>query len=145
MKLLIQKVNNAKVEVDNKIISSIKNGLLIFIGIHHEDTEEKIDYLAKKVTNLRIFDDHNGKMNYSIKDTKGSILVVSQFTLYAECNRGNRPDFINAAKPEKANDFYLKFVDSLIKQGIHTETGKFAANMKVSLVNDGPVTILLER
>ena len=145
MKVIIQRVDCAKVEIEKKVVGQINKGLLIFVGFHCEDTEDKIDYLVKKITNLRIFNDENDKMNLSIKDTKGSILVVSQFTLYADCNRGNRPDFIQAAKPETANILYEKFIKKIKDCDIHTETGIFAADMLIQLANNGPVTIVLEK
>jgi len=144
MKILIQRVKQASVEVDNQITGQIEQGLLVFLGVHENDTEENIDYLIRKLINLRIFDDDNGKMNLSVQDIKGSILVVSQFTLYADCRRGNRPDFMQAAKPEKANALYSMFVDKLRSVGIPTETGVFAAYMQVNIINDGPVTIQIE-
>lgn len=146
MKLLIQRVKNANVEIENKITAKIDKGLLVFIGISEDDDESKIEWLAKKLTDLRIFEDENGKMNHSVKDIQGEILVVSQFTLYAECKKGNRPDFILAAKPDKAKELYQKFVKHLKNiVNLKIETGVFAADMKVSLINDGPVTILLEK
>ena len=145
MRLLIQRVQTANIKIDNEIISEIQQGLLVFIGIHQEDSEDNVDYLVKKLVNLRIFEDENNKMNLSIKDVNGSLLLVSQFTLYADCTRGNRPDFIQAAKPEKAILLYNSFVEKAKKSGLHTETGVFAADMKINLVNDGPITIFLER
>ena len=144
MRALIQRVKNAKVEVKNQIVGQINSGLLIFLGVHHNDTTENIDYLVKKISNLRIFEDENNKMNLSVKDINGSVLIISQFTLYADTRRGNRPDFINAAKPDKAKEFYQNFIEKFQTTGIHTQTGIFAADMQVSLTNDGPVTIQIE-
>ena len=144
LKILIQRVKQASVTVDEMITGQIARGLLVFLGVHEDDTEANIDYLIRKLVNLRIFEDENGKMNLSVQDVKGSILVVSQFTLYADCRRGNRPDFIQAAKPEKANALYTLFVDKLKSIGIPTETGVFGAYMQVNIVNDGPVTIQIE-
>lgn len=144
MRLLIQRVKYACVEVDEKEVGKIDNGLLVFIGIHEEDSQDKIDYLVKKLIELRIFEDSNQKMNLSVTDIQGSVLVVSQFTLYADCKKGRRPDFTKAAKPDKAKDLYLLFTEKLKESGIHTETGIFATDMKVTLTNDGPVTIILE-
>lgn len=144
MKLVIQRVANAHVEVDNKIIGKISEGFLVLLGVTHEDTKENADYLIKKLLNLRVFPDENDKMNLSLKDVKGELLVVSQFTLYADCRKGNRPSFIEAAKPEQADELYKYFVDKCREEGITTQTGEFGANMKVSLLNDGPVTIILE-
>lgn len=145
MKLVIQRVKEAKVDVNKETVGRIDKGFLILIGITHTDTKEKADYLVKKVSNLRIFEDENEKMNLSIKDVKGKFLVVSQFTLYADCNSGNRPSFTSAAKPEKANELYEYFCNKCEENGIEVQKGIFGANMKVSLLNDGPVTIILEK
>jgi D-tyrosyl-tRNA(Tyr) deacylase len=145
VKLLIQRVTSANVVVDNKLISEIKNGLLVFIGIAEDDDESKIDWLAKKLINLRIFEDDKGKMNLSLIDKDYDILLISQFTLYANCERGRRPDFISAAKPEKALDLYKEFSSKLTKIYKSPQEGIFGADMKVSLLNDGPVTIILEK
>ncbi|MCK9329181.1 MAG: D-aminoacyl-tRNA deacylase [Candidatus Cloacimonetes bacterium] len=144
MKLLIQRVINAEVKVDNKTISEINQGLLVFLGIHNDDIETNIDFLIKKLTNLRIYEDEKGKMNLSIQDIKGSILLISQFTLHANCKRGNRPDFTQAANPEKAKQLYDLFIQKLKHTNIKVKSGIFGADMKVSLINDGPVTIILE-
>ena len=145
MKLLIQRVKESSVVVDGEEVGSIGKGLLILVGVTHNDTKENADYLVKKVCNLRIFEDENGKMNLSVKDVFGSLLVVSQFTLYADCNSGNRPSFIEAARPETAKPLYEYFCDECAKQGIKVEKGIFGADMKVSLINDGPVTIIMEK
>ena len=144
MKVILQRVKSAKVEVENNIVGQIGTGLLIFLGIHHDDTLENIDYLVKKISNMRIFEDTNHKMNLSVKDINGSVLVVSQFTLYADTKRGNRPDFTNAAKPDKAKEFYEIFIKRFKEININTQTGIFAADMQVYLINDGPVTIQIE-
>ena len=145
MKLIVQRVNNASVEIDNKIYSNISKGFLVLIGITHKDTEKEADYLVKKLCNLRVFEDENKKMNLSIKDIEGELLIVSQFTLYADTAKGNRPSFIDAAKPEKANELYEYFIKKCREENIKVSTGKFGAKMKVSLVNYGPVTIILEK
>ena len=145
MRLVIQKVKNAKVDIDGKTVSSIGKGLLVLLGVTHEDTKETVDYLVKKLCKLRVFEDENGKMNLSIKDVEGKLLIVSQFTLYADCSRGNRPSFVNAAKPDFANDLYEYFCEKCKEEQIKVQKGIFGADMKVSLLNDGPVTIILEK
>lgn len=145
MKLLIQRVKEANVKVDDKIVGSIDKGLLIFVGITHTDTEQNADYLAKKVSALRIFEDEKGKMNLNVKDVGGSLLIISQFTLYADCNGGNRPSFIEAARPELANPLYEYFCKKCEEHQIKVEKGIFGADMKVNLLNDGPVTIIVEK
>jgi D-tyrosyl-tRNA(Tyr) deacylase len=144
MKTVIQRVTNASVRSEGKEIGSIKSGLVVFLAIHKNDTEEMIDKLADKISRLRIFEDNNKKLNLSIIDTGGEILVVSQFTLYADCNQGNRPSFTNAADPVKAEKYYEKFIQALRAKNISVVTGKFKTHMQVSLVNDGPVTIILD-
>lgn len=144
MRAVIQRVKSASVKVDDELVSEIEAGLLIFLGIAHDDSEVEIDYIANKVANLRIFEDADGKMNCSLLETSGSALVVSQFTLYGDCRKGRRPSFINAARPEKANALYEKFIDDLKQLGIQTYGGTFQAMMDVELINDGPVTILLD-
>ena len=145
MKLVVQRVKNAKVDVENKTVGNIEKGFLVLLGVTHTDTKEVADYLVKKLCNLRVFEDENGKMNLSIKDEKGKLLIVSQFTLYADCTGGNRPSFINAAKPEIAKELYEYFCKECENKGIEVEKGIFGADMKVSLLNDGPVTIILEK
>ncbi len=144
MKTVIQRVANANVVVDEKIVGEIEQGLVVLLGISDADTEETVQQMVYKINNLRIFRDENNKMNLSIKDVKGQILVISQFTLYADCKKGNRPSFTNAGKPQHANRLYEYFIEEVRKQGIGVEHGIFGANMKVTLTNDGPVTILLE-
>ncbi len=145
MKLLVQRVSSAKVDVDSKTVGKINKGFLVLIGVTHTDTREIADYLVKKLCNLRVFKDENSKMNLSIKDVDGELLIVSQFTLYADCQHGNRPSFVNSAKPDMANELYEYFVERCRKEVKNVETGIFGADMKVSLLNDGPVTIMLEK
>ena len=145
MKLVIQRVTDVNVKINDMELSRIGKGYLVLIGINHTDTKEIADYLVKKLVNLRIFEDENEKLNLSIKDINGELLLVSQFTLYGDCSRGNRPSFINAAKPEMANELYEYFCDKCLENNIKVERGIFGADMKVSLLNDGPVTIILER
>ena len=144
MKFVIQRVKNASVTVDNDIIGQIDQGFLVLIGITHEDTTEIADAMVKKLINLRIFKDNQDKMNLSIKDIGGSLLLISQFTLYADCSHGNRPGFTNAAKPDYANDLYEYIIQECKKYNVLVETGEFGADMKVNLLNDGPVTIILD-
>lgn len=145
MKLVIQRVSHSKVEVDSKIIGQIEKGFLVLLGVGPEDTKDVADFLVEKLCNLRVFEDENQKMNLSIKDIDGELLIVSQFTLYADCKKGNRPSFTNAAKPEMANELYEYFIEKCRNKVRKVEHGEFGADMKVSLVNDGPVTIILEK
>lgn len=144
MRALIQRVTSASVKVDGKIVGKIGKGFLVFLGIYEEDTEEKIEKLTKKIVNLRIFNDENDKMNLSIKDVKGEILLISQFTLCADTRKGNRPSFVSAKNPKDANKIYEKIIESIRNENIIVEKGIFGADMKVELLNDGPVTILLD-
>jgi len=143
MRVLVQRSLNSSVSVDDKVIGSIDKGLVLLVGFTEGDNFEKIDYLVKKVLNLRIFDDEDGVMNKSILDVGGSILSISQFTLYADTKKGNRPSYINALGGEQASLLYDKF-NKKLSEFTHVETGKFGADMKVNILNDGPVTILLE-
>ena len=145
MRLVVQRVKNASVEVDKKTVGKIDKGYLVLLGVTHTDTKEIADYLVKKLCNLRIFEDENGKMNLNIKQVDGSMLIVSQFTLYGDCTDGNRPSFTNAAKPDFANELYEYFCDKCSENNIHIEKGIFGADMKVSLLNDGPVTIIIKK
>ncbi len=145
MRILIQRVNEASVEVDNNIIGVIKNGLLIFVGIINEDTKDDIEFLVKKTVNLRIFDDDSGVMNKSVIEIEGEILVVSQFTLHANTKKGNRPSYIRAAKADISIPLYQEFCKYLSEYlGKEVQTGEFGADMKVKLINDGPVTIWID-
>lgn len=145
MRLLIQRVSQASVTVEGQIISKIGNGLLILLGIGHNDGKEQAVFLAEKVANLRIFEDGQGKTNLSILDVKGEAIVVSQFTLYADTRKGRRPSFIDAALPEVASPLVNRFAELLCGHGVPTQTGKFGAHMQVEIHNDGPVTIWLEK
>ena len=145
MKLVIQRVKQASVEVNRSIVGNIDKGFLVFIGITHTDTKETAEYLVKKLCNLRVFKDEQEKMNLSLKDVGGKVLIVSQFTLYANCEGGNRPSFTDAAKPNVANELYEYFCDKCKENKIEVQKGIFGADMKVSLINDGPVTIILEK
>ena len=145
MRIVIQKVKEASVSVENKTISSIKKGLLILVGIENADTQEDINYLVKKVVQLRVFGDENGVMNLSVKDVGGDIIVVSQFTLHANTKKGNRPSYIRAAKPNISIPMYEKFIVEMESAlGKKVGTGEFGATMNVALINDGPVTIIID-
>lgn len=145
MKILVQKVLNASVTVNKQLVSQINQGFLLFIGVEKGDTQTQADFLAKKIANLRIFEDENNKMNLSIQDVKGEILAVSQFTLAADLSRGNRPGFDSAARPEGAKLLYEYFVAQLQTYNLPVQTGIFQADMKVALTNDGPCTFILEK
>ena len=145
MKAVVQRVTRARVEAHGKVVGQIADGLIVFLGITHDDTEVQADWLVEKLTKLRIFEDQDGKMNLSIDDTGGGMLVVSQFTLYGDCKKGTRPSFIEASRPEHAEPLYNYFVQKCIDMGIHTETGEFGAKMEIDLENDGPVTLILEK
>lgn len=144
MRLLIQKVTSASVKIEDEVISSIQKGLLIFLAIHKNDTEDIISKLTEKITKLRIFEDENKKINHSIIDIQGEILIVPQFTLYGNSSKGNRPSFTEAAEPKKAEAYYEKFVAALKEKNIPVATGKFRTYMQVQLINDGPVTLIID-
>lgn len=145
MKVLVQRVLSSSVEVDNKIVGQINKGLMLLVGFTDSDTDKEIDYMVDKIINLRIFDDENGVMNKSLIDVNGSILSISQFTLYADTRKGRRPSYIKALNGNKAILLYDKFNNKLKEENIKVETGIFGADMKVSLINDGPITIMLEK
>jgi len=144
MRAVIQRVTSSSVAVEGKVVGEIDAGFLVLLGVARDDRHEDADYLAEKIMNLRVFTDEQGKMNLSLLDTGGSMLVVSQFTLYGDARRGRRPSFIDAAEPEKANALYEYFAERGRARGVKVEMGIFQAMMQVSLVNDGPVTILLD-
>ena len=146
MKLVVQRVKNANVVVNNKTIGEIEQGFMVLLVVAPTDTKEIADFLVQKLIKLRVFEDENQKMNLSLQDVNGELLIVSQFTLYADCNHGNRPSFIGAAEPNLANELYEYFIEQCKKQNIKkVATGEFGADMQVSLQNDGPVTIILEK
>ncbi len=145
MKVVLQRVKQARVTVDEKTTGSINKGILILLGVHRDDTPQQADFLVTKSIDLRIFPDDEGKMNRSLKDVNGGVLVVSQFTLFADCRKGRRPSYVNAAPPEKGEELYNYFVTKMKEQVEVVETGIFGAMMDVELVNDGPVTIILEK
>lgn len=144
MRAVVQKVSSSKVTVEENVTGQIDKGLLVLLGVTHEDTSNDVDYMIDKILNLRIFEDENGKMNLSLKDVEGELLVVSQFTLYGDCRKGKRPSFSSAAKPELAEKLYEEFIQKAKNQGVIAQTGKFRAHMMVELTNDGPVTMLLD-
>ena len=144
MKAVVQRVRSAKVEVDKRTVGKIDQGMLVFVGVGKDDTRQDAEYLARKIVDLRMFEDERGKMNLSLADTRGGVLVVSQFTLYGDCAKGRRPSFDQAAEPAKGEELYDHFVAQLRQYDCPVETGQFRAMMDVSLVNDGPVTFVLE-
>jgi len=144
VKAVIQRVSRAEVKVAGKPVGSIAHGLCVFLGIGKDDSQTNVEHLAEKIKKLRIFEDENGKMNLSLEDKREELLVVSQFTLYGDCQKGNRPSFSNAAAPEQAEKLYEYFVEQLRDSGLTVATGQFKARMEVTLVNDGPVTFIVE-
>lgn len=144
MRVVVQRVNSSKVTVEGKVVGSINKGLNLLIGISKEDTEEDLLYLKDKILNLRIFEDENDKMNLSLLDVKGEILAISQFTLYGDCRKGRRPNFMEAEGGERARTLYERFVELLRESNLKVETGKFGAHMIVDIQNDGPVTLMLD-
>ncbi|MDY2942675.1 MAG: D-aminoacyl-tRNA deacylase [Paludibacteraceae bacterium] len=145
MRVVVQRVTNASVRINDTVVGEIPKGFLLLVGITHTDTRAEVEYVAKKVAQLRVFEDEAGKMNLALHDIGGAVLSVSQFTLYGDCSHGNRPSFIQAARPEQAEPLYDYFNQLLREQyGLRVETGRFGADMKVELLNDGPVTILVE-
>lgn len=144
MRAVVQRVKFASVKVEGELVSEIGAGVLVFLGVAHEDTATEIEYITNKIANLRIFEDEEGKMNRSLIEMGGAALVVSQFTLYGDCRKGRRPSFIKAARPDQANALYEQFITTLEQQNIPTHGGTFQAMMDVELINDGPVTILLD-
>lgn len=144
MKVVVQRSKQANVQVNGEIVGKIDKGLVLLVGITHSDTIDDVNYIAEKIVNLRIFEDEEDKMNLSLLDVGGAILSISQFTLYGDCRKGRRPNFMEAAKPEYAKELYEKFNECLKTKGVQVETGIFGAMMDVSLTNDGPVTIILE-
>ncbi|MDN9010816.1 D-aminoacyl-tRNA deacylase [Brevibacillus laterosporus] len=144
MRVVVQKAKASSVSVNGEVVGKIERGLVLLVGITHEDTIKDVEFVADKVANLRIFEDEEGKMNYSVQDTKGQILSVSQFTLYGDCRKGRRPNFMAAARPEAAEPLYEQFNEVLRSKGLHVETGRFGAMMDVQIHNHGPVTLIVE-
>ncbi|MCI8956884.1 MAG: D-tyrosyl-tRNA(Tyr) deacylase [Eubacterium sp.] len=144
MKFVIQRVNKASVAIEGNVVGKINKGFLVFIGVSNEDTKETADKMIKKLIGMRIFDDENGKTNLALADVEGELLLISQFTLYANCKKGNRPSFMDAGAPDMANEMYEYIISECKKQVSVVETGEFGADMKVSLENDGPFTVVLD-
>ena len=145
MRVVLQRVLDASVSIDNKIVGSIAHGFLLFVGITHTDTKEIVDWMVEKIMNLRVFEDAEGKMNTAITDVSGSLLIISQFTLYGDCQKGTRPGFTDAARPDVALPLYQYMIESFRQKGIVVETGEFGAHMVVSSRNDGPATFVIEK
>ncbi|MBT3391699.1 MAG: D-tyrosyl-tRNA(Tyr) deacylase [Chloroflexi bacterium] len=145
MRVLLQRVNHGRVSVEGRVIAEIKSGLVLLLGISPDDGDEQINYLTRKIANLRIFEDEDGKLNRSILEMGGEALVISQFTLYADTRKGRRPSFTDAARPEDAHPLVARFVERLTAEGVPTQTGEFGAHMLVEIHNDGPVTIWMEK
>jgi D-tyrosyl-tRNA(Tyr) deacylase len=145
MRILLQRVSRAEVRIDGRVVGKVGRGYCLLVGFTHVDGEEQVEWMAEKVIGLRLFGDEEGKMNLALEDVGGGMLVVSQFTLYGDARKGRRPSFIDAARPESAEGLYERFVERLRARGVHVETGEFGAMMEVDLVNDGPVTLWLER
>lgn len=144
MRIVVQRCKEASVSVEGQTVGAISKGLMLLVGVTHEDTEQDVKFAAEKVAGLRIFEDADGKMNLSVQETGGAILSVSQFTLYGDCRKGRRPNFMAAARPEQAEPLYGRFNELLRQQGLKVETGMFGAMMDIALVNDGPVTLIIE-
>ena len=144
MRAVLQRVSKSSVTVEENTVGKIGKGLMVLLGVEDGDTDKEVSYMVEKILNLRIFEDENEKMNLSLKDVDGELLVVSQFTLMGDCRKGRRPSFSNAARPESANGLYEKFVGMARNQGVNVETGQFQAHMMVDIVNDGPVTLLID-
>lgn len=144
MRAVVQRVKYSSVTVDGQVVGKIDKGLMVLLGITHSDGEKEVNWLAKKIKDLRIFEDAEGKMNLGLEDIKGELLVISQFTLYGDCIKGRRPGFVDAARPELANPLYEKFLEKCRSFGVKTEAGIFGADMKVELLNDGPVTLIID-
>lgn len=144
MRAVVQRVDRAEVSVEGEISGSIKKGIIVYLGVHSDDTDKDLEYTVDKTVNLRIFEDENGKMNLSLADIEGEILIISQFTLYGDTRKGRRPSYNEAAAPDKGDSYYKKAVEIMRNRGFKTETGVFGAKMKVDYVNNGPVTILVD-
>ena len=144
MRVVVQRSLDAKVVVEEDVVGKIEHGLVLLVGVTHDDTEKDVQYLAEKIANLRIFEDENEKLNLSVKDVGGQILSISQFTLYGDCRKGRRPNFMAAAKPDYAEEIYEQFNEALRKEGLHVETGVFGAMMDISFTNNGPVTLIVD-